>query len=496
MLINEQILRMKLMMGLLNEQKISLPIKVTGSYIAPKGDADALHSFERRKSDGFGGGISTKIEEKLKNVYDSGINPDIKDIKINIDSTNYKVSWEVTIDESKDGIAYMGISTRGSAGNTADKRAEGQVDDMVRKLERKGAENIKLVLDFKNPTGVYIRQFFFKYSLPKKYPSHEGKGEYNRTDEPTEIETSNDMSYVGGGSMDSEISNENKKYSDCDGPNFKKGCKDVGTNYKSPNTNGIIYQVQGCLGITQDGYFGPKTQSAMEEKTGKNEFNVSDVQKICKESQSDENKLSNVDLSNFENITKTVIDKFEGGYWNPFCKHSGSNMGKSTETMFGLDRYNGNIESSPEGKEFFQIIDGEKYGAGAKSNGFGSNTTWSNMDNFCKEWKWLYRGGDKEQILKNLAVKIMKRSFDRNMSNFVKDPKTKEKIESIPGLTLHMSYACWNGPGFFKKFAESLENGIKNGLSDQQLIELAIKDRKNTRLKNQDKVESAIRQIS
>ena len=45
MLIKEQILRMKLMMGLLNEQKISLPIKVTGSYSAPKGDADALHSF-------------------------------------------------------------------------------------------------------------------------------------------------------------------------------------------------------------------------------------------------------------------------------------------------------------------------------------------------------------------------------------------------------------------------------------------------------------------
>jgi len=494
--INEEIFRIKSIMGLLKEQTISLPIVVKGGYTAPKGDADALHSFESRKSDGFGGKMSTKINEKLKEVYDAGINPDITNLNIKVDSTNYTVNWEATIDESKDGIAYMGISTRGSAGNRADIRAERQINDLTRKLEKKDAENIKLVLDFKNPDGVYIRQFFYKYSLPKNYPPHEGKGEYNRTDKPTEIETSDDISLIGGGSSVSDISDKLKKYSDCDGPNFKKGCKDVGTKYKSPNTNGIIYQVQGCLGINQDGYFGPKTQSAMEEKTGKKEFNVSDVQKICKESQSDENNLSAVDLSNFENVTKIVIDKFEGGYWNPFCKHPGGNMGKSTETMFGLDRYNGNIESSPEGKEFFQIIDGEKYGAGAKSNGVGPNTTWSNMDDFCKEWKWLYRGGDKEQSLKNLAVKIMKRSFDKNMSNFVKDPKTKEKIQSIPGLTLHMSYACWNGPGFFKKFAESLENGIKNGLSDQQLIELAIKDRKNTKLKNQDKVESAIRQIS
>jgi hypothetical protein len=41
MLISEEIKKIRLMMGLLNEQKISLPIKVTGSYTAPKGDADA-----------------------------------------------------------------------------------------------------------------------------------------------------------------------------------------------------------------------------------------------------------------------------------------------------------------------------------------------------------------------------------------------------------------------------------------------------------------------
>ena len=53
---------------------------------------DALHSFERRKSDGFGGGISTKIKNKLEEMYKKGINPDVTDLKIKVDSKNYKVN--------------------------------------------------------------------------------------------------------------------------------------------------------------------------------------------------------------------------------------------------------------------------------------------------------------------------------------------------------------------------------------------------------------------
>ena len=105
----------------------------------------------------------TKINEKLREGYKAGINPDVTDIKIDIDSTNYTVKWEATIDESKDGIAYMGVASKGSAGKTADRRAENQIDNLMRKLKRNDAEDIKLALDFKNPSGVYIRQFFYKY---------------------------------------------------------------------------------------------------------------------------------------------------------------------------------------------------------------------------------------------------------------------------------------------------------------------------------------------
>jgi hypothetical protein len=144
---------------------------VKGEYTVPEGTpnmADALHSFERRKSDGFGGGMSTKIKEALVEMYKNGVNPDVTDLKINVDSKKYKVTWEATIKPSTDGKAYTGIMTFGSAGSGADSRAKNQETTMKEKV---GGKDYKLVLDFKNPTGIYIRQFFYKYQKDE-YPAH------------------------------------------------------------------------------------------------------------------------------------------------------------------------------------------------------------------------------------------------------------------------------------------------------------------------------------
>jgi hypothetical protein len=147
-----------------NNKIMSEGLIVKGEYVVPKGTpnmGDALHSFERRKSDGFGGRMSTKIKEALVDLYKKGINPDVTDLKINVDSKNYKVTWEATIKPSTDGKAYTGFMTFGSAGSGADKRAIGQEKGMK---DRVGGKDYKLVLDFKNPTGIYIRQFFYKYT--------------------------------------------------------------------------------------------------------------------------------------------------------------------------------------------------------------------------------------------------------------------------------------------------------------------------------------------
>jgi hypothetical protein len=157
---------------LTRKKKMNELMIIKGSYQVPlnvPNRVDALHSFERRKSDGFGGYMATKIRAKMKEVYNKGINPDIKDIKIKVDSKNYKVDWQATISESTDGNAYLGISTVGSAGTGADDRAKGQIERM--KTFVPGSKNYKLVLDFKNPKGIYIRQFFYKYSLGE-FPPH------------------------------------------------------------------------------------------------------------------------------------------------------------------------------------------------------------------------------------------------------------------------------------------------------------------------------------
>jgi uncharacterized protein YydD (DUF2326 family) len=182
--------------------------------------------------------------------------------------------------------------------------------------------------------------------------------------------------------------------------------------------------------------------------------------------------------SKWENVTEKVIDEFEGGYWNPKCGHTTKGMGISTETMFGLDRYNGDIESTPEGKEFFRIIDNEKTKLG--------------MEQFCKTWKWNYRGGNLEDTLKTLASKIMKRQYDSNSKNYF-SPELRKRVEANDRLLMHFSYASWNGPGYFKKFAKSLDDGVKSGKSDEELINQAITDRKGSVLYNQDKVASVMK---
>ena len=191
----------------------------------------------------------------------------------------------------------------------------------------------------------------------------------------------------------------------------------------------------------------------------------------------DKTSTGSVD-SKWVNVTKKVIDEFEGGYWNPKCGHTTKGMGKSTETMFGLDRYNGNIESTPEGKEFFRLIDKEKSNLG--------------MEKFCNTWKWNYRGGNLEDTLKTLATKIMKHQYDNNSKNYF-SPELKKRVEANDRLLMHFSYASWNGPGYFKKFAKKLDDGVKSGKSDSELINQAISDRKGSVLYNQDKVASVMK---
>ena len=183
--LQEQITKIKSMMGLLVEEKSNkdnlntLPKIVSGSFTAS--NPDELHAFQST-SGKVVGGMQTKVNSALKEVYKMGINPTITDISINVDSKKMETSWDVTIDESTDGKAYIGLVTVGSAGGrvggnektieNTNKRALGQVERM--RTWNTGTSDYKQVKDFKNtePNGIYIRQIFEQYTKPKSYPPH------------------------------------------------------------------------------------------------------------------------------------------------------------------------------------------------------------------------------------------------------------------------------------------------------------------------------------
>jgi hypothetical protein len=225
----------------------------------------------------------------------------------------------------------------------------------------------------------------------------------------------------------------------------------------------ILDKVWGAAGISPEDIFG--SLKSKKDSTDKSSSDKSPSSDSSKKSSSTSGSVE----SKWMNVTKKVIDNFEGGYWNYWeCKnHPWHSMyKKSGETMFGLDREAGDIENAVpnEGKQFFGVIDKEKQRMG--------------MESFCNKWKWNYGGGELREKLLDLAARIMKNLYDKNAGIFFKGD-TKKVVESSKPLMLHFSYATWNGPGFFKNFADSINQGVKDGLPIRKLVKIAKEDRKN-----------------
>lgn len=77
---------------------------------------DALHSFHRRRMDGFGGFLNDKINAGLAEVRSRGFNSDLKKLYIQIDPSTLTVYWTAVVGPSLDGRCYMSVDSRGSAG--------------------------------------------------------------------------------------------------------------------------------------------------------------------------------------------------------------------------------------------------------------------------------------------------------------------------------------------------------------------------------------------
>ncbi len=77
---------------------------------------DALHSFNSRRMDKFGGYLNVKINEGLAEIRKKGFNSDIKKLYIQIDPTTLTVFWTAVVGPSSDGRCYVSVDSRGSAG--------------------------------------------------------------------------------------------------------------------------------------------------------------------------------------------------------------------------------------------------------------------------------------------------------------------------------------------------------------------------------------------
>jgi LysM repeat protein len=137
---------------------------------------DALHSFNYRRMDRFGGYLNVKVNKGLEQIRSNGFESDIKNLYIQIDPVSLKVYWFAVLGPSTDGRSYVRIDSRGSAGGGIP-AVEKQLHNMHRLYPDMKAhkflefnENVKVcydwngnqLCDFKGT--VNIRQHFYKYA--------------------------------------------------------------------------------------------------------------------------------------------------------------------------------------------------------------------------------------------------------------------------------------------------------------------------------------------
>ena len=213
-----------------------------------------------------------------------------------------------------------------------------------------------------------------------------------------------------------------------------------------------------------EGFLGDILKQAL---FGNKDVSLDQILDILFKSANGEQSLSPQDV-NFEEMTKMVINKLEGGYFNPNW-HRSSGMGDSGETMFGIDRkHGGTLNTSQPGVEFWSIIDKNKKP---------------------EVWKHYYRGGPLENQLTDLVVKIMEPHYKELSEKYLSE-ESRKIVNSDKGLTFNFIYASWNGSGFFQRFANDINDSVKKGVTNpKELQEVALNSRRGTVLRSADKIE-------
>lgn len=148
----------------------------------------------------------------------------------------------------------------------------------------------------------------------------------------------------------------------------------------------------------------------------------------------------------FVEVTEAVISNLEGGYFHPDMTRDGrvrdSRYSTSGETMFGLDRKQGD-NSSNAARNFWGEIDK----AGARS-----------------KWRWNHMPKDPlYSKLVQYAAGVIEPMFNRSLSKFCPDKNIQNLIKSDGRLMFNVIYAQWNGIGWIKGLLGVIVEEYNNG---------------------------------
>jgi hypothetical protein len=198
--LQEQVSRIKTMMGVLTEDEVTFPITVSDSYNTAKygkGDCDTFHSFNDNGRKEIGG-MNTKVNKVLMDVYNKGFNPDITAVDVEMNSDTMEVKWSVTINKSEDGNAWTGLYSRGGGAISQPGKYPDSISTTSGHASIKSSKTSNYILKRGTPDkmvpvnifvhspkkGCRVKQIFYKYTL-KEYPTLEEKVEKPK-EEPIE----------------------------------------------------------------------------------------------------------------------------------------------------------------------------------------------------------------------------------------------------------------------------------------------------------------------
>lgn len=168
--------------------------------------------------------------------------------------------------------------------------------------------------------------------------------------------------------------------------------------------------------------------------------------------------------NSFKEAVSIISNELEGGYYHPIMKEKNPSkygvMGKSGETMFGMDRKHGEQENYSAGREFWKIVD-----------------SFNPKDN----WEYGYMLNDKPEVrsqLEDLIVEIMKPQFESLIAKYLSD-ESRELVLNDPKLFFNFVYATYNGSGWFQGFAKKFNTKVAEGERDiEALRDYALQIRK------------------